>query len=172
MPNQMERAASKAMGKVKATKARLKGLKGIFRQLSEEHGEVSALLRRVKMTSDPKVRAELFPKIKKELLSHERAEVSELYPLLMQNPQTRGIAEDHDREAREMEALLESLEQQDYASEGWKRDFIQLADMVEHHARDEENDWFPKAQDVLGHERAESLAGRYLTTKKSLMQQL
>lgn len=172
MANQIERAASKAMGKVKAAKARIKGLKGIFRQLSEEHGEVSAMLKRVKMTSDPKVRAELFPKIKRELLSHERAELSELYPLLMQNPQTRGIAEDHDREARQMESLLEALDQQAYDSPGWKRDFAQLADLVEHHAREEENEYFPKAQDVLGHERAEALGERYLTTKKAFMQQL
>jgi hypothetical protein len=66
------------MGAVKATKAKIKGLTGVFERLSREHGEVMALLLRVKASSHPEVRAELFPKIRAELLSHEKGELLEV----------------------------------------------------------------------------------------------
>jgi len=58
MPNPAEELASKAMGAMKVGKATIEGLTGIFRKLAQEHGEVSALLMRVKSSSDPQVRAE------------------------------------------------------------------------------------------------------------------
>ena len=172
MPNRMENMASKVAGKTKAAKATIKGLKGIFKKLAEEHGEVSALLKRVEMSSDPDVRAELFPTIKKELLAHEKGEISELYPLLRKHAETRAMADDHDGEADEMEALLEKLDDDKYDGKQWKQSFERLVELVQHHAKEEENEYFPKAQEVLGEERAEVLEKKYLSTKKSVMKDL
>ena len=109
MPNKMEELASKGMGKAKQVTARMKGLTGIFAQLAEEHGEVSLLVKRVAGSTDPAVRARLFPTIRSELLVHEQAERAELYPTLVYYAETRVMVEHHDREAAELETLLKQL---------------------------------------------------------------
>src|SRR5579884_4353382 len=80
MPTRTEQIASKAMGAMKVAKATVKGLGGVFRKLSQEHGEVTALLMRVKRSSDVEVRRSLFPDIRRELLCHEKAELEVVYP--------------------------------------------------------------------------------------------
>lgn len=172
MPNRMEEIASKGMGKIKATKARVKGLKGVFRQLAEEHGEVSALLQRVSASSDPAVRKRLFPKIRTELLSHERAERSELYPLLEKHAETRDIVKDHNREADQMETLLDELEAQSFDSAQWGNTFERLVDVVKHHTSEEEDNYFPKAQKIFGEQRTESLKKDYLKAKQSVAKEI
>jgi len=101
MPNRMEEMASKAMGKAKEGKAAASGLTGVFRTLAKQHGEVSALLKRAKSSDDPEKRAELWQEIRVELLSHERGEMREVYPVLRKYPEIRPLAEHHDREAVE-----------------------------------------------------------------------
>lgn len=77
MPNRMDSMISKGAGMVKAVKARLEGLVGVFKTLAEQHGEVAALLKRLQHSPDK--RSELWPEIRRELLSHERAELREVY---------------------------------------------------------------------------------------------
>src|SRR5512138_490848 len=95
--NRMDSMLSRGLGTFKAVKARLSGLVGIFKTLSEQHGEVTALLERAKL-SDERF-TELWPEIRRELLSHERAEVRELYPVLRLHAQTVALADHHDAEA-------------------------------------------------------------------------
>jgi hypothetical protein len=63
MPNRVEKVASEAMGAVKTIAATI----GSFKQLAREHGEVTALLIRIRMTSDPAARRDLL-----ELLLREK----------------------------------------------------------------------------------------------------
>ena len=114
MPNRMEEMASKAMGKAKEGKAAATGLTGVFRTLAEQHGEVSALLKRAKSSDDPARRTELWQKIRVELLSHERAEMREVYPVLREYAETRTLAEHHDREAKELESMISRLDGTDH----------------------------------------------------------
>ena len=94
MPNKIEKAASEAMGVIKDVKAGLKGLTGVFRHLMEEHGKVTALIKRVSMSSDESVRANLFPTIRSELIGHEEGELKAVYPVLAEYPETSAIAEE------------------------------------------------------------------------------
>ena len=71
MTNPLEEIASRAMGAAKGVKATFAGLTGVFKQLAEEHGEVSALLLRVKNSKDPEVRAE---EVERE---HRRRQIGE-----------------------------------------------------------------------------------------------
>lgn len=169
--SQTDKIVSKGMGVLKSTQARIEGLTGIFRQLTEEHGEVWALLKRL-VDADAERRAELFPFVRKELLSHERAELSELYPLLSARIETRSIAEEHDQEAGEMESLLDELSDQPYDGPLWDSLVRRLADAVEHHIEEEEGEYFPVAQDVLGRDMTQALERRYLEKKQMLLQQL
>jgi hemerythrin superfamily protein len=166
MPNRMDSLISQGMGKVKNLKARIEGLAGIFRTLAEEHGEVAALLQRVRGHAEK--REELWPKIRLELVSHERAEVRELYPVLREHAATKLLAEHHDQEARELEMLIATLDVTDIHSATWGEVFDRLVNTVIHHANEEEETIFPAAQKAIGEARAKELEASFLRTKKKI----
>jgi hemerythrin superfamily protein len=165
MPNRMDSMLSKGAGVMKGFKARLEGLTGVFKTLAEQHGQVAAMLKRLQ--SKPEKKAELWPEIRRELLSHERGELREVYPVLRQHVQTRALAEHHDQEAAEMERLIEQLDTA--TADDWRRLFDQLTDTVIHHANEEENSIFPKAQEAIGDQAAKELEARFLSAKQQLM---
>jgi hemerythrin superfamily protein len=165
MPNPVEKAASEVMGVVKSTKARLAGLTGVFQHLAREHGEVTALLLRVKSSSDPKVRAELFPKIREELLSHEKGELAEVYPAFRGNSELEDIASQHGREASELEEKIKGLSTLPYNHPSWADRFSEIVKMVSEHVKEEEGEFFPTAERILGHETADRLLPRYEEAK-------
>jgi hemerythrin superfamily protein len=145
---------------------------GIFTQLMKEHGEVGALLKRVAMTSDPQVRRELFPEIRESLLAHEEGELTELYPVLRQHSETRAMAIEHDAEATQLRDVIQVLHTTAFDAPTWGETFKQLVSLVEHHVQEEESQYFPKANDVLGKERAEQLETAYLRIKGQVKERL
>jgi hemerythrin superfamily protein len=165
MPNRTGELASKAMGAMKSVKATFEGLTGVFKQLTHEHGEVTALLLRVKMSSDPKVRRELFPKIRTELMAHERGELEVVYPAFLRYPELESIARHHQAEAGELEQLLAQLGTFTYDDQDWVITFNKLVERVSHHAKEEENTFFPAAQRIFGREETERLNTRYLAVQ-------
>lgn len=166
MPNRMDSMIAKGTGAAKAVEARLRGLVGVFKTLAEEHGEAGALLKRVK--NNPAKRADLWPKIRQELVSHEKGELREVYPVLRANPETSALAERHDAEAGQLSALIERIHAADMASDEWGQLFDQLISLVEQHVAEEEHDIFPKAQEAIGADRARELEPRFLATKKQI----
>ncbi|HVZ32828.1 MAG TPA: hemerythrin domain-containing protein [Polyangiaceae bacterium] len=172
MPSRTEEMASSAMGKVKGAKAALEGLSGVFRHLAQEHGEVSALLMRVKMSSDVELRRNLFPDIRKQLLSHERGELREVYPVLNKYPQTKEIVERHGQEATQLEHQIEKLQKMNVEDAQWAQSFERLVDLVQHHVREEEDEFFPAAQRTIGEDETKKLLKRYEEAKSEEMSKL
>ncbi len=171
MTNPAEELASKVMGAAKRGKATLEGLSGIFKTLAQEHGEVSALLLRVKSSSDPQVRAELFPKIRKELLSHEKGEVAVLYPAYRGFTETEMIADKHDQEAGHLEKMIATVVATEYQDPEWATRFDALVDLVQRHVAEEENEFFPKGERVLG-ERTKDLEAQFKQVKEATLNSL
>ena len=165
MPNRTQEVASKAAGAMKAVKATVKGFSGIFKQLTREHGEVSALLMRVKMSSDPQVRRDLYPTIRSELLSHEMGELRAVYPTFLQYKELEGIARAHEQEAGQLERLITELNGMAYDDDAWGRTFTRLVDLVMQHTKEEENEYFPKANRVLGEDLGNRLKANYEAAK-------
>jgi hemerythrin superfamily protein len=157
---------AKGSGVVKSMEARLHGLVGVFKTLAEQHGEVGALLKRVK--HDAAKRADLWPTIRMELISHEQGELREVYPVLRELPETRALADRHEAEASELSTLIDRINVTPIASEEWGRFFEQLVNMVESHAEEEESDIFPRAQKTIGADRARQLEPKFLATKKQI----
>jgi hemerythrin superfamily protein len=166
MPNRMDSMLSHGMARVKAVKARLSGLVGVFKTLASEHGEVRVLLERAK-TSDERF-VDLWPTIRRELISHEKAERRELYPVLRAHPETRSIADHHDAEADELDALIASVDALGVGTPELRATFQRLIDLVVHHAHEEESNFFPKAQEVIGKDRAELIEPKFLAAKRQL----
>jgi hemerythrin superfamily protein len=169
MLTRTEQIASKAMGAMKAAKATVRGLGGVFRKLSQEHGEVAALLMRVKKSTDVEVRRHLFPEIRRELLAHEKGEAEVVYPAFRRYPELVQIADAHQKDADQMEQIIKELSSTDCADAGWGRMFDRLADLVTQHTTREENDYFPAASRVMGDDEPNVLEKQYLDAKKTII---
>ncbi len=165
MPNTVERVVSGAMGAAKDVKAGFKGLTGVFMNLMEEHGKVSALIKRVATSNDAAVYARLYPTIRSELLAHENGELKVVYPALAEYPATAQLAAMHAREAGELQAVIAALDTLEYGDVGWMPAFRRLAHLVDRHVEEEESEYFPRGQHVIGEERARQLAAEYEATK-------
>lgn len=171
MTNRVQELASKAVGTAKAARATLQGLTGVFRHLVREHGEVSALLMRLKASSDPDVRRELLPTIRRKLLAHEDAELRAVYPVLRDEPQTQAMAEAHGADAESLEAAVKELNSVAVDSPHFQPTLERLIERVERHVRAEENEYFPAAQRVFP-ERADELLERYERAKDEALRTL
>src|SRR6478609_84527 len=102
MANTIEQLGVGALGTLKAVKAGLNGLRGVFLQLAEEHGALAALMKELGKSRDPRVRRERYPEIRAQLLAHERAEQAEVYSAL-DSEDTRHWLELHQQEAANLE---------------------------------------------------------------------
>jgi iron-sulfur cluster repair protein YtfE (RIC family) len=171
MTNKIEELASKAVGTAKAAKATLEGFSGVFRHLMREHGEVSTLLMRLKATSDPGVRRELWPTIRKELLSHELAEKREVYPAFRQEHELQSMADEHDNDASELEDVIAELTSTAVDSAEWQSTLEGLIAQVQEHVRDEEEEYFPIADRVF-RDRSDDMLERFEKAKAEAMREL
>jgi len=172
MANPIEQIEAKAVGTAKAIRAGFNGLRGVFLHLAEEHGEVGALMKRVSKSSDAQVRREHYPQIRIELLSHERGELAEVYSLLSNYLGTRDLAAAHNIEADQLESTIAAVDALDFTSPAWGPAFERLFAMVQQHVAEEENDFFPRAQAVLGEGESKALLERYEAAKKTAKQRL
>ena len=170
MANSIDQMAAKVMGTVKAATAGFKGLRGVFLHLAEEHGEVGALMKHVSKSRDAQVRREHFPHIRAELLSHEKGELAEVYGVLANYEQLRSVVLEHNSEAHTLEKALSEVDALDFASEEWGLAFERLLTLVQAHVEHEENDFFPKAQEVIDEEESKQILKRYEAAKKSVKQ--
>jgi hemerythrin superfamily protein len=162
-----EQIGAKVMGAAKLGKAALEGLSGVFLKLAQEHGEVSALLMRVRATQDPQIRAELFPQIRAELLSHERGELTVVYPALRRHDETRMLADEHDMQAGQLEKMLNELSARAYNAPDWPTLFDALVDLVQRHVAKEEQEYFPRADKVMSSDETDTLRREYEDVKAS-----
>ena len=164
MANRTHSIIAKGVGKTRGITARLEGLVGVFRTLAEQHAEVKVLLK--KLQDNPDMRAELWPDIRSELLSHEKGELDEVYSVLRMHAATAELADHHDEEAGEMQGLIDEIDSAD--SETWQMLFDELVDTVSFHATEEEKEIFPKAQKTIGDKVAKELDARFLAAKKQI----
>jgi hemerythrin superfamily protein len=152
--------------KSRSTKPAPRGLVGVFRLLAEQHAEVASLF--AELQAEPNRRAELWPTIRRLLVSHEKAEVREVFPVLRSKPPIQPHADHHDDEARELEQMIGQLDTTPYQVEAWRTQFDRIVETVLHHAAEEEQAIFPDAQEVLGEERANALEVTYTNAQRQI----
>lgn len=163
-----EGISSIATRDLKAT-AKRSGLRGIFLRLVQEHGELTALLLRLRMSPDVATRVELFPIVRAELLAHERAESEVLFSAMRRKEQTRLISAKHGRTSSDIASLVQQLASLDYRSASWEGAFAALFNAVEQHMIEEESYYFPIAQRVLGDAMTHKLRADYDDTHDAML---
>jgi hypothetical protein len=144
--------------------ARLRGLRGVFTTLSEQHHEVDVLLARARAATEPDERRLLWAGARRELVSHERAEFIEIYAPLERRESTRCLALEHAGDADELETRILAIDRVGFHSNDWARSVEALRAKLAEHEKLEERRLFPAIQDALGENAARALDSEFLRT--------
>lgn len=151
---------SQIMGKGKGAAKALAGYAPVFQHLASEHGEVSAMMMRIASSDDIRTREETFTELYRNLRAHAHAEDKEFYPPLRQYSELEGVVTQCMRDHEDIESRLEQLNTADKSTDSWMNSFNQLKQAVESHVQREENDLFPKANDLLDRDQARQIQDR------------
>lgn len=137
------------------------GPTGVFKTLTHEHREVETMLSHVDSTMDPAQRQGLWSEIRRQLLSHERAELEAVYAVLEAHEPFADDVRRTSDEAPELEALVAELDALETDSQAFRPAFARLKALVLRHAEAEEQLLFPRALALLGPDECERLNARY-----------
>lgn len=140
--------------------------------LIAQHEQLAGLLGRARSAPDPERRAEIWAEARRQLLSHERAEELEIYAALEGNGAARELLEEHSREARELEFVIGELDIVDYASEEWMAHLLEVTALFEEHVREEEESFFPCAQQLLGDAAGGEMEARFASAQREIIDKL
>jgi hemerythrin superfamily protein len=147
----------------------LKGERGIFRKLKEEHTEIAVLMDRISASTDTDTRVVVFPDVLTGLIALGRAEETEFYGVLLKYETTRAMARHALDEQRDIGALLDQVDRADPREAAWSEAFDRMKRLTEQHFSEEEHVLFPEARKVLTEEEAHAIGGRFearLATEK------
>ncbi len=136
-------------------------MKGVFNTLVKEHDKAAALLSRLAKSADIRLRAKVYPVVRTALLAHERAEMAVVYSKLEQYPEMAQVVAHHKVEAGELEAAVRALDAIEFTSDRWAPALRELFALVRQHVVEEEGDYFPRAQKLIGEDEAQELDRRY-----------
>lgn len=140
----------------------------IYAYLKKDHEKVATLFDEI-MHSDSKTKREsFFKELKEELLLHAEAEHHTFYKALKSHPETKEIVQHADKEHTEVKDYLARLDDCSNDTKEWLILLGELKHSVEHHVREEENDMFKKARNILDDETEKKLVDDMKKFKEKL----
>lgn len=135
----------------------------IYEAIKKDHEIQRDLCEKLKETEDKgkKERQKVYDELKKELKAHEVAEERHFYkPVIhtdkMIEDARHGMAEHH-----EMDEIMKKMEDTEVDSDTWFSLAKDLCDTVDHHLKDEEEDFFKRAKQVYSKNQEKELADKY-----------
>src|SRR5688572_28509570 len=85
-----------------------------------------------------------------------------VYPALKKDPATRDIPQHHNQEVPELEAAIAEIDRAGFDAPNWKALIANSSQLVKHHAEEEENELFPRAEEALGKKASAELEDRFI----------
>ena len=136
--------------------------------LKEDHDRVKKMLADGEETTEraEKTRAEVFAKLKEDMLIHERIEEEIFYPALKSHPKAKEIVLEGYEEHHVVDEIMGELEATDVTDETWGAKFKVMKENIEHHIEEEEGEMFKQARQVFSADELETLGARMLELKK------
>ena len=131
----------------------------ILQYLKKDHEEVKSLLEQLTNTSEraTKKREQIFTKIKTELTAHAHAEERVFYEPLKEHEESKPDALEGDVEHKIVERLMEEMAAEPMGEETWTAKATVLKELVEHHVKEEEGDFFKKARKIFSKQELEEM---------------
>src|SRR6185369_15178594 len=136
-----------------------------FQLLKADHQKVAQLFDQLESASG-KAKLQVFEQIKTELELHTHIEEKIFYPAVEKPKETHDLTLEAYEEHDVVKKLLAELSRARTANDQWEAQAKVLRENVEHHVEEEENELFPKADDVLSEDEIENLGDRMAAEKE------
>ncbi len=134
----------------------------IFESLRSDHETQRTLVDLLTKTQgDSDGRTELFARLKRELEAHAGAEERYFYVPLMEHDLTQEKARHSVAEHKELDDLVEQLEEYDMSGSQWLPTAEKLSHLLTHHLDEEEQEVFQLAGKALSENEKVSLGEEY-----------
>lgn len=139
--------------------------------LKQDHRVVDALFQEVESTPPSRHEA-LFKRINGELTTHAHVEEKIFYPAVKKvgDKELKDYVLESIEEHLQMKMFLGQLDGMSSKKENYEAKLKVLIEDTRHHVKEEENEWFPKAQSKLSSEQLEKLGARMEAEKKRYQQ--
>jgi hemerythrin-like domain-containing protein len=139
-----------------------------FELLKEDHKKVAGLFDQLESATG-KAKLGVFRQIKTELELHTHVEEKIFYPALEKPEETHDLTLEAYEEHAVVKTLLAELSRATSADDEWQAKAKVLRENVEHHVKEEENELFNKADDVLSDGQIQEL-GQQMEAEKARKQ--
>jgi hemerythrin superfamily protein len=139
----------------------------VLTELIKDHDELRAMFADLRNGARGERREDLIREMTVELVKHSVAEEVHLYPLIRKVlPDGDEIADHEIEEHSEVEQALKDLEKVDHNDPESDRLVGSVIDDVTHHAREEEDDVFPRLRQACSAEQLRELGDKVRAIKK------
>lgn len=115
------------------------------------------------MSNEP---VQLFAQLKQALTLHTQLEEAIFYPAMKQFDETRDMIGEAIEEHQEVDQILNDMATLSPGDEEFQDKLEELRDSVEHHIDEEENELFPRAEELCGDERLNEMGNQMLQMKQ------
>ena len=139
----------------------------IYEKLKSDHDKHRDLLAKLAETAgDSEERRTLWKTFYYDVGAHAAAEEEAFYSPLMAESDGQAEGRHSVAEHKELDDMLQELNEMDMSSPGWLTRFKTMKDRYEHHIEEEEDDIFPVAKDVIGADKSGKIAAEFAERKK------
>ena len=135
--------------------------KDIFEALLEKHEVQRALCAQLEKTEGEAQRKAVYEALKLELQAHAAAEERHLYIPVMQHDEGLDLSRHAITEHHEMDEMMETLDDGRIGQEKWDTTCADLIHKVHHHLKEEENEFFKQAKNILDIDLQQRLGALY-----------
>lgn len=143
----------------------------IYDRIKQDHDAARDVIAKLKASTPRawKTRRELFDHLKLDMWVHHKVEEAVFYSHLRAGDDMHGEAMEAYNEHHMANGVFEELDTFPVDSEEWGMKFKALSELVEHHMKEEEEDFFKKAKKVIPKEIADLMGERFDQRKRVVM---
>ncbi|HVF89233.1 MAG TPA: hemerythrin domain-containing protein [Blastocatellia bacterium] len=140
--------------------------------LKQDHQEALGMMDQLEMSDQETASAQsqmaIFNQLKQALTLHTKMEEQLLYPALQNNEQTGDMISEAYEEHQTVDEILSEMSGMAPSNEEFSDKLAELRENVEHHVEEEENEMFPKAEQILGQHRLEEMGNQMQQMKQGI----
>ncbi|WP_172296696.1 hemerythrin domain-containing protein [Pseudoruegeria sp. HB172150] len=138
----------------------------IYEVIKEDHRTHRDLMKRIAGTEgDSPERRKAWDAFYHEVKSHAAAEEETFYSKLISKTWGQDAARHSVHEHKELDDLMDELNEMDMSSPGWLNKFHKLEHDYNHHIDEEEDEVFTRAQEEIDEGEIENFGDRFLARK-------
>jgi hemerythrin superfamily protein len=146
-------------------------MKSAVTLLKQDHAKVKKLLSELQKATAPSKQEALLEQIEEEVTLHATVEEEIFYPAFRDAAKRKKDGEMFHEALAEhnvVKIVIPDLQQTPYGSEEFAGKAKVLKELIEHHAKEEEDEMFPRAQVLLDARTLQELGARIEERKSSL----